>query len=974
MIQTHGSCLTPFNTVTLRLRLFMCALALLCTPVWASDKPSEVHILVDVSGSMKKTDPNNLRKPALDMLSELLPSGSKSGIWAFGREINMMLAPAQVDANWRTKAKRTAAAMRSVGLNTNVTDALAAGLYQNKNADADAFEQHVILITDGKIDMAQEGDPSAPENAAAKRRLLGTILPKYSTQNVKLHTLALSDQADRALLQQLSLATGGLFVQVAEAKDLLPAFLSLFDRAVPTEQAPLIDNHFVIDDSVREFTALMFRTEDAGPSTLVMPNGDKLTRSRAAKDDGVRWHNDIHFDLVTVTSPPAGRWGIQGRLDPNNRIQILTDLSLDVSGVPNSLFAGDPINLSVMLTEQGEAITEPALLGLTDISLKVTAPDGRTGSKLLSDPEQLPSDGRFNETMGKLNQFGEYHFEITAQGRTFERRQSVSATLLQPMNIATEEVLAEQTLYVRVKPSSEYLDVKLSRVIARIEAPDASSDIRPLSFNDDKGEWQLALKAQKGDGQYNVQLNVRGVSTTGAMFKSKPEAIAVTFPLRDLASTRQDGEAPVAASESLADSAPSSSDNGTQETLAPNLAEKFQQQSTSPNPESDEQPSQEPSLEPDTSVEDDEFADTDDDSSSWWWIAILVVVLLGALGGGGFWWWRKKQTTKPVAATAPVAKGSLREDDDPADNQNVAGDFDEFSGEDEEPIHNSVDASGDVPVLDADDQVEEGASVQDIPTLADTAGETEAQSEGVDAPPGSVLNEMVADDSSSNDSSESNGDEPATQDEPSPSSESEMSEEELAAAQWAEMAAEEESSAETQSSDEAVSNTSEDTDGDDSAMSEEELAASQWAEMAAAEEEANDGEAENTGNDDSGMSEEELAAAQWAEMAAEEENESAPEEQDTAEEPAASDTAESAGEGDDPYAGMSDDERMAAEWSAAMDADDEVSDANEDDDASEENEDDAEILDESFNIDPESSADSDDWGEFDIEKQLDKDK
>lgn len=924
MIQAHGSCLALFNAVTLRLRFFACALVLLCAPAWASDKPSEVHILVDVSGSMKKTDPKNLRKPTLDMLSELLPSGSKSGVWSFGREVNMMLAPALVDDGWRAKAKRTAAAMRSVGLNTNLTGALASALYQNKNADATEFEQHVILITDGKIDMAQEGDPSATENIAAKRRLLDTVLPKYSAQSVKLHTLALSDQADRALLQQLSLATGGLFVQVAEAKDLLPAFLSLFDRAVPTEQAPLIDNHFVIDDSVREFTALIFRTENAGPSALIMPNGDKLTRVRAAKDESVRWHNDIHFDLVTVKSPPAGRWGIEGQLDPNNRIQILTDLSLDVSGVPNSLFAGDPINLSVMLTEQGEVITEPALLGLTDISLKVTAPDGRTGSKLLSDPEQLPSDGRFNETMGKLNQFGEYRFEITAQGRTFERRQSVSATLLQPMNIATEEVLAEQTLNVRVKPSSEYLDVKLSRVIARIEAPDASSDIRPLSFHEDKGEWQLALKAQKGVGQYTIQLNVRGVSTTGAMFKSKPEAIVVNFPLRDLASVNQESDTLVAPNESSANSSPRADDSDAQETLAPNLAEKFQQQAGLSNPE------------PDTSLEDDEFADMDDDSSSWW-IAILVIALLSALGGGGFWWWRKKQAAKPTAAPAPVAKGSLREDDDVAGSQSVAGDFDEFSGEDEEPIHNSVDASVDVPVLDTDDQVEEGASVQDIPTLADTAGESEPESVGVDSPPGSVLNEMVADDGS---------DEPTTQDEPQLSSESDMSEEELAAAQWAEMAAEEENEDEENSNNEI---------------------------------ENNDG-AEGTSGDDSSMSEEELAAAQWAEMAAEEEDEPASEMEESAENTEESTAAEagttdeSASASDDPYAGMSDDERMAAEWSAAMEADGDASEASEEGSSDNDAEKDAEVLDESFNIDPESSAEGDDWGEFDVEKQLDKDK
>ena len=44
----------------------------------------DVRILIDISGSMKQSDPTNLRAPALELIVQLLPPGSKAGVWLFG--------------------------------------------------------------------------------------------------------------------------------------------------------------------------------------------------------------------------------------------------------------------------------------------------------------------------------------------------------------------------------------------------------------------------------------------------------------------------------------------------------------------------------------------------------------------------------------------------------------------------------------------------------------------------------------------------------------------------------------------------------------------------------------------------------------------------------------------------------------------------------------------------------------------------
>jgi len=208
--------------------------------------PSDVRIIVDISGSMKETDPENLRIPAVNLLVELLPDDAQSGVWTFGRYVNMLVPLDPVDDAWRENAKQQAQSINSVGLYTNLTGALEKAAWQ---IEADSpYRQSVILLTDGKIDMPPAQSDNI--NEQERSRLFSDILPAYAEAGAKIHTLALSDAADTALLQQIALETGGMYLQASDADQLLKAFLKAFDRAVPAEQVPMDDNLFAIDDSV----------------------------------------------------------------------------------------------------------------------------------------------------------------------------------------------------------------------------------------------------------------------------------------------------------------------------------------------------------------------------------------------------------------------------------------------------------------------------------------------------------------------------------------------------------------------------------------------------------------------------------------------------------------------------------------------------------------------------------------------------
>ena len=85
---------------------------------------TELIILIDVSGSMRANDPDNLRKSAVRLVSELMPQEATAGIWTFGEKVEQIIAPSRVDKQWKADASRATKRVHSRGQFTNIEAAL----------------------------------------------------------------------------------------------------------------------------------------------------------------------------------------------------------------------------------------------------------------------------------------------------------------------------------------------------------------------------------------------------------------------------------------------------------------------------------------------------------------------------------------------------------------------------------------------------------------------------------------------------------------------------------------------------------------------------------------------------------------------------------------------------------------------------------------------------------------------------------
>ncbi|MFV8833766.1 VWA domain-containing protein [Aquisalimonas sp.] len=495
-----------------RLSFIIIALMLLPMP-WApalADQAPQVRLLMDVSASMQRTDPHDLRRPAMRLAAELLPDGTDAGVWAFAHDVDVMLPVSSVDDTWRENGLAAADLIHSRGQATDIGAALeaAADTWMESPA-ADDQSRHIVLFTDGHVNVSIDDD----EDAAERRRIIDELMPALNDRDITVHTIGLSDEIDHELLELLAEGTGGRMAVTEDADRLERVFLRLFEQVAPRDSVPLADNTFMIDDSVSEMTVLAFRETEGDPVELQMPDGDTL-EATMADGDGLRWRSEAHHDLITMDAPPSGEWGLLGAEDPDNRVMIVTDLQLHMEPLPPYTIAGEPLDLAGHLTEGDAPINDDDFLGVT--GFQVEAGDAGT--------LDLPRvDGAALHRRAHSPEPGTQHFTLTASSETFARevRQQVDVVDT-PLIMSRSELSDDPDLErkLRISPVSDAVDTDALEVEITVEADDRDAKVVRYAEPDDDGEWRIALDSLDPYLDFQITVEAVGEMVDGRDFRA----------------------------------------------------------------------------------------------------------------------------------------------------------------------------------------------------------------------------------------------------------------------------------------------------------------------------------------------------------------------------------------------------------------------------------------------------------------------
>ncbi len=397
----------------------------------APDK-NDVRVLIDISGSMKQNDPQNLRRPALRMLVGLLQPGTLAGVWTFAKWSNPLVPLAEVTPEWKKTALSLSGQIHSPGMFTDVEHVLEEAL-GGWEGDPSSHNRHLVLLTDGMVDVSK----SAEESEASRARIVETLLPRLKELQAKVHTIALSDRADHDLMQRLSGETGGWYQQVDGADQLKRVFLKVFEQVGKPEGVPLQGNRFTVDASVREATVLLFREPGSPDPVLISPAGERYVDSDLIA--GVAWFRDQGYDLVTLSTPASGDWILEADLDPDNRVMIVTDLKLETSVLPAHLAAGESIMMSANLTNKGALVRRKAFLRLLQVGSHAITSEGKQPLGLndrAENGDEQAGDGRYSVRFDTDRAEPEVELVFSIESPTFMREKRYLLAVHEPAELS----------------------------------------------------------------------------------------------------------------------------------------------------------------------------------------------------------------------------------------------------------------------------------------------------------------------------------------------------------------------------------------------------------------------------------------------------------------------------------------------------------------------------------------------------------
>ena len=474
---------------------------------------SDVRVLIDMSGSMKKNDPDNLRVPALRLLTQLIPEGNRGGVWTFGQYVNMLVPRAEVDTAWKRQAYDAAKGINSKGMRTNIGGALENATWDWKKPDS-KVERSIILLTDGLVDIS----PDSRSNDLERKKILAQTLPRLKQAGVKINTIGLSEEADKSFLHQLSAGTGGWHQNVRSAEQLERIFLRMFEKAVPTETLPMVGNKVRVDSSIRELTLLVFRGETGKPTKIKLPNGQEINQGNTPKN--VRWRSEARYDLITMERPPAGEWTVDAEIDPDNRVMVVTDMRVKATKLPNTVLAGDAFPYFISLIQDGKVIDNPLFLDLVNINLERHQDDHMQRRLNIADGgegiDEHKHDGKYSAKVFLDVPAGDYEYHLKIDGGTFQRAGKQLVRVVDgPVAVSAKKVSDGEPAHysLNIVPYADLIDPESLEIDANVSKEgvgELAVDIPRVGPT----EWRLDMNIKKGD-QFHVAVTVKAKTVNG---------------------------------------------------------------------------------------------------------------------------------------------------------------------------------------------------------------------------------------------------------------------------------------------------------------------------------------------------------------------------------------------------------------------------------------------------------------------------
>jgi Mg-chelatase subunit ChlD len=230
----------------------------------------EIVLLIDNSGSMRKNDPQSLTKQAVAQFVQSSPAGSRVALILFDKKVEVLAPLTPINETTRLDLLTRLDRIDFKGPLTNSGEALRRAIEMLKQPGGPEGKKTVVFMSDGIIDTG-----NAARDLKAAETMRGELASAASEADIRIFTIAFTNNADIQLMQDLSKATDGRYFQPMQPGDLAGVFAEMSELFVAETAKPNLET---------EAAAPIAETQQAqeAPSKEEAPVRDESPSPKAA--------------------------------------------------------------------------------------------------------------------------------------------------------------------------------------------------------------------------------------------------------------------------------------------------------------------------------------------------------------------------------------------------------------------------------------------------------------------------------------------------------------------------------------------------------------------------------------------------------------------------------------------------------------------------------------------------------------------
>ena len=284
-----------------------------------------VVVITDASNSMNYTDPSGLRYEAISQFTNLLAQeGNYLGGIVFSNHVEAKQDPFLISK--QEDKDRVIGLMKSVmstGVTndmgyTNIGEALSEAVQMLGTNGNPELPSVIVFLSDGNTEMPTE------EEQQSSLDLKAEAIQAAREKNISIYSVCLNanKKADSSEMKQISVATGGEFREVQDAKDLQEVFNVFYNLIYGTSTIMLTDDTFTSDGKLETtFNVPGIGVEEVNIIIYGKTSNVQLINPSGEEHQVAVVHADT-FTMIKLTDVTPGTWKLVALGNPGDTIKV----------------------------------------------------------------------------------------------------------------------------------------------------------------------------------------------------------------------------------------------------------------------------------------------------------------------------------------------------------------------------------------------------------------------------------------------------------------------------------------------------------------------------------------------------------------------------------------------------------------------------------------------------------------------------